>query len=514
MKNQKKTFFAWVKVFLVVAVFLTAGIVGGTKAEAKHTHSYTWKVIKAATCTADGYRNEVCSCGHVRNSQTIPKTPHSYAAATCTKPATCSCGATKGSKLGHSFTIAATCTSPAKCSRSGCNATQGSKLGHSFTIAATCTSPAKCSRSGCTATSGSPKGHSFTIAATCTSPAKCSRCTATSGTPLGHKWVSATCQRPEACERCHLTTGTVKEHDFSGTLFTRQPNCSEGGYSQFQCKWCTKLGPKFKESPARGHFYRYSESTNKVECSLCKQNFDVKTFSDFKKYCTLSNPEWYYLRYLGLPDKYKSEVVGCKSTYSTEIYILENVLDEIGTYAKNITVQHLVEKGYFSQDLVDVCGYFSSAVDLYKFITKADQNSLSDDYRGMLKTVLDAGGGVLSAGDPFMMGILGSGLPASTIKEFILEVACKYNKRSEVYGFINISYYQIQTSKGKKILEDIRLTDVLSDEKLLAELERIVPSQGGNMKDYMNFLVYFELYLMDGGDPGEYWRELGNFLQK
>ena len=126
MKNQKKTFFAWVKVFLVVAVFLTAGIVGGTKAEAKHTHSYTWKVIKAATCTADGYRNEVCSCGHVRNSQTIPKTPHSYAAATCTKPATCSCGATKGSKLGHSFTIAATCTSPAKCSRSGCTATSGS----------------------------------------------------------------------------------------------------------------------------------------------------------------------------------------------------------------------------------------------------------------------------------------------------------------------------------------------------------------------------------------------------
>lgn len=73
--------------------------------------------------------------------QTEPAKPthtHSYSAATCTKPATCSCGATSGSALGHRFSDA-TCTKAPTCTR--CGATSGSALGHSY-------SNGKCTKCG------------------------------------------------------------------------------------------------------------------------------------------------------------------------------------------------------------------------------------------------------------------------------------------------------------------------------------------------------------------------------
>lgn len=54
---------------------------------------------------------------------------HSYSNATCTKPATCSCGATKGTALGHSWK-GATCKIAKTCNR--CGQTEGSKLNHSY----------------------------------------------------------------------------------------------------------------------------------------------------------------------------------------------------------------------------------------------------------------------------------------------------------------------------------------------------------------------------------------------
>ena len=92
------------------------------------------------------------------SSSTQAPHSHSYGEATCTAPAKCSCGATNGSALGHSF-------SNGKCSR--CGTADPNYVAHSHSYgAATCTAPAKCS---CGATNGSALGHSY-------SNGKCSRC--------------------------------------------------------------------------------------------------------------------------------------------------------------------------------------------------------------------------------------------------------------------------------------------------------------------------------------------------
>ena len=88
-------------------------------------HSYTSKVTTAATCTKEGVKTFTCSKCANKYTESIAKTAHNYTAATCTKPKTCSCGATSGSALGHSYnyaknkapTTSATGTLKGTCSR-------------------------------------------------------------------------------------------------------------------------------------------------------------------------------------------------------------------------------------------------------------------------------------------------------------------------------------------------------------------------------------------------------------
>lgn len=63
----------------------------------------------------------------VASSETTHK--HTYSAATCTAPKTCSCGATEGSAIGHDYKKA-TCTSPKTCV--SCGVTTGSTIGHTY----------------------------------------------------------------------------------------------------------------------------------------------------------------------------------------------------------------------------------------------------------------------------------------------------------------------------------------------------------------------------------------------
>ena len=58
-----------------------------------------------------------------------PKHTHSFSAATCTTPKTCSCGATEGKANGHSWK-SATCTSPKTCTV--CGTTSGSTSSHNY----------------------------------------------------------------------------------------------------------------------------------------------------------------------------------------------------------------------------------------------------------------------------------------------------------------------------------------------------------------------------------------------
>ena len=61
---------------------------------------------------------------------------HSFSAATCTSPAKCSCGQTKGKALGHKWTDA-TCKSPKKCSV--CGVTEGGTGSHKYDGNGKCT---------------------------------------------------------------------------------------------------------------------------------------------------------------------------------------------------------------------------------------------------------------------------------------------------------------------------------------------------------------------------------------
>lgn len=60
----------------------------------EHTHSYTSKVTKPATCTENGVKTYTCECGD-SYTETIPATGHNYGDFVVTKPATCTADGVK-----------------------------------------------------------------------------------------------------------------------------------------------------------------------------------------------------------------------------------------------------------------------------------------------------------------------------------------------------------------------------------------------------------------------------------
>ncbi len=69
-----------------------------------HTHEYTEKVTKAATCTVSGTKTFTCKdCGN-SYTEVIKAMGHNWKNATCTAPKQCQgCGQTDGAALGHSI---------------------------------------------------------------------------------------------------------------------------------------------------------------------------------------------------------------------------------------------------------------------------------------------------------------------------------------------------------------------------------------------------------------------------
>lgn len=170
--------------------------------------------------------------------ETEPIHTHVFSDATCTSPATCSCGETQGNANGHNWKDA-TCTNAKTCS--DCGITEGTALGHSWNNA-TCTSPSTCSV--CGATDGSAAGHSWSEA-TCTTPASCSVCGTTNGGVAGHNWSGATCTSPNTCSVCGATDGGVTGHSFYNGSCT---SCGEidSSYQSQGMVWIpTKGGKKY-----------------------------------------------------------------------------------------------------------------------------------------------------------------------------------------------------------------------------------------------------------------------------
>ena len=240
--------------------------------EPPHTHSYTSKVTKAATCTENGVTTYTCSCGDSYTKNEPKALGHNMGSWTVTKEATCTQSGTKTRSCqrsgcsyketdtipatGHNWgswkqTQAPTCTTKGKeqrtCSR--CNKTESrdvAALGHlmgSWTVtkAATCTESGtktrSCQRNGCS------YKETDTIPAT------------------GHNWKvtkQATCgaEGTEKCQNCGQTR-TIPATGNHNWKQTKAPTCTQQGNET--CQGCGKtrtvdaLGHNWEEHPAEGH---------------------------------------------------------------------------------------------------------------------------------------------------------------------------------------------------------------------------------------------------------------------
>ncbi len=69
-------------------------------------HNYYAASVTASTCTSQGYTTYKCTeCGNSYASDYVSVKNHNYSSATCTSSKICyNCGATSGSKLGHTYT--------------------------------------------------------------------------------------------------------------------------------------------------------------------------------------------------------------------------------------------------------------------------------------------------------------------------------------------------------------------------------------------------------------------------
>lgn len=133
---------------------------------------------------------------------------HSYSNATCTEAAKCSCGATKGSALGHNY-------SGKYCSRCGANNpnyTEKEKHTHYYTSQVT--REATCGQEGIR-TYKCSCGHSYTESISKKSY---------------HNWEYATCTTPKKCKDCGVTEGEAKAHSYSALY-------------NYKCDMCGQVDP-------------------------------------------------------------------------------------------------------------------------------------------------------------------------------------------------------------------------------------------------------------------------------
>ena len=173
------------------------------------THTFMLILVLFVMClSACGNASETTTTNNGTADTTPPEHIHYYTNETCTQPAICSCGKTKGNALGHEYSEA-TCTAPKTCTR--CFRSEGESLGHNYSQA-TCTEPKICSR--CQANGGSALGHDYSEA-TCTTPKICNRCQVLASAELGHDYTNATCTAAEICKRCEDVKGTPLGHEYN-----------------------------------------------------------------------------------------------------------------------------------------------------------------------------------------------------------------------------------------------------------------------------------------------------------
>ena len=248
------------------------------------------EVIDAAvepTCTKPGKtEGKHCSvCNEVLVAQTeVPAKGHTWTAASCTEPRTCSvCGATDGEALGHDWsawtvTTEATCTEKGEktrsCQREGCDAVETEEIaakGHTEVIDAavepTCTEPGKTEGKHCSVC------NEILVAQT-EIPAK------------GHTWTAASCTEPRTCSVCSATDGNPLGHDWSDWTVTNEATCTEKGEKTRICKRDGCDATETREIAALGHTEGKAVRENVVPATK-----DHKGSYDEVVYCKVCNAE-------------------------------------------------------------------------------------------------------------------------------------------------------------------------------------------------------------------------------
>ena len=215
-------------------------------------HNYEWVVDKAATCTAEGSRHQVCTrCDATGTTETVAVLAHTSDGIRHVDEPTCT-------EKGYIYNLCTVCGSRI-------NVQMQNALGHSYSWVRT-TSP------------------------TCTSEGvdsyQCSRCRDVTETrsvaALGHdyKWIvvqEATCTREglryQRCSRCILQTsveGYYAAHT-PGLGELVAPTCTTPGCTIYRCSVCNAETSRGNIVPALGHSCNVSDATCTVAmvCTRC-----------------------------------------------------------------------------------------------------------------------------------------------------------------------------------------------------------------------------------------------------
>jgi hypothetical protein len=168
------------------------------------------------------------------NYNTSSQHTHYYNNATCTSPATCSCGATNGSALGHSYS-GEYCT---RCAAKNPNYIKPSQPSHTHYYSSSVTREATCGNEG-VRTYKCSCGHSYTESISKKSY---------------HNWEYATCTKPKTCKDCGKTEGTAQGHNYYS-----DGECSRcGADDPAKTQALAKCSLSLPTLPKTIHYYNYS----------------------------------------------------------------------------------------------------------------------------------------------------------------------------------------------------------------------------------------------------------------
>ena len=293
---------------------------------AHHTGATELRDSRPATCGTAGYTGDTycLDCGkRIVTGRTIPATGrHTWRAATCTLPKTCTvCGTTQGGPAGHRWDEGRVIY-PVTCQKSGLTrftcTVCGTVQNRVDPMDPTCHTwnegvvfyPATCTEVGlthytCTGCGAEkdevvpvdPENHAGGTETRNARKATCategysgdiyclgcgSRIRAGSVIPATgrHTWQAATCTTPKKCKVCGATEGTAKGHTWQAATCTAPKTCKVCGATEGKAKghtWqaasCT--APKTckvcgaTEGKAKGHTWQAATCTTPKKCKVC-----------------------------------------------------------------------------------------------------------------------------------------------------------------------------------------------------------------------------------------------------